>query len=109
MAVFNGTEQTISLNIGKIVSGYILGFPCGSADKESACNAGDPGSIPGLERFPWTRERPPSGLEYSMDCIVHGVEKSRTQLRDFRFHFQEHLENCGEAGNFFLSLFSPVC
>ena len=29
-----------------------LGFPCGSAGKESACNAGDLGSIPGLERSP---------------------------------------------------------
>ena len=28
------------------------GFPCGSAGKESACNAGDQGSIPGLERSP---------------------------------------------------------
>ena len=34
-----------------------LGFPCGSAGKESACNAGDLGSIPGLGRFPWRRER----------------------------------------------------
>ena len=29
-----------------------LGFPCGSAGEESACNAGDLGSIPGLERSP---------------------------------------------------------
>ena len=29
---------------------YYQGFPCGSAGKESACNAGDMGSIPGLER-----------------------------------------------------------
>ena len=29
-----------------------LGFPGSSAGKESACNAGDPGSIPGLGRFP---------------------------------------------------------
>ena len=28
----------------------ILGFPCGSAGKESACNVGDLGSIPGLGR-----------------------------------------------------------
>ena len=32
------------------------GFPCGSAGKESACNVGDLGSIPGLGRFPWRRE-----------------------------------------------------
>ena len=34
-----------------------LGFPCGSAGKESACNAGDLGSIPGFEKIPWRRER----------------------------------------------------
>ena len=31
---------------------YNTGFPCGSAGKESACNAGDRGSIPGLKRSP---------------------------------------------------------
>ena len=31
---------------------FTMGFPGGSAGKESACNAGDPGSIPGLGRFP---------------------------------------------------------
>ena len=35
----------------------VEGFPCGSAGKESACNAGDLGSIPGSGRFPWRRER----------------------------------------------------
>ena len=37
-----------------------LGFPCGSAGKESACNAGDLGSIPGLGKIPWRRERLPT-------------------------------------------------
>jgi len=32
-----------------------MGFPCGSDDKESTCNVGDLGSIPGLGRFPWRR------------------------------------------------------
>ena len=36
------------------------GFPGGSDGKESACNAGDPGSIPGLGRFPWRREWQPT-------------------------------------------------
>ena len=35
-------------------------FPCGSAGKESACNAGDLGCIPGLGRFPWRREKLPT-------------------------------------------------
>ena len=34
----------------------VLGFPGSSDGKESACNAGDLGSIPGLGRFPWRRE-----------------------------------------------------
>ena len=56
------------------------GFPCGSAGKESACNVGDLGSIPGLGRFPGEGKGYPlqySGLENSTDCIVHGVAKSQ--------------------------------
>ena len=67
-----------------------LGFPCSSAGKESACNAEDLGSIPGLERSPGEGEGYPfqySGLENSMDCIVHGVTESWTLLGDFYFHF----------------------
>ena len=47
-----------------------------SVDKESAYNAGDPGSIPGSEGSPGEGIGYPlqySGLENSMDCIVHGV------------------------------------
>ena len=56
-----------------------LGFPGGSAGKESTCNAGDLGSIPGLGRSPGEGKGNPlqySGLENSMDCIVHGVTES---------------------------------
>ena len=58
-----------------------LGFPGGLAGKESASNAGDLGLIPGLGRSPGERKGYPlqySGLENSMDCIVHGVTKSQT-------------------------------
>ena len=58
-----------------------LGFPCGLAGKESACSSGDLGLIPALGRFPGGGKGYPlqySGLENSMDCIVHGVAKSRT-------------------------------
>ena len=67
-----------------------MGFPHRSAGKESTCNAGDPGSIPGWGRSPGEGIGYPlqySGLQNSMDCIVHGVVKSQTQLNDFRFHF----------------------
>ena len=56
-------------------------FPDISIGKESACNEGDPGSIPGLGRCPGEGKGYPlqySGLENSIDCIVHGVRKSRT-------------------------------
>ena len=61
-----------------------LGFPCGSAGKESACNAADVGSIPGLGRSPGEREGYPlqySGLENSMDYTFHGVTESDTTER----------------------------
>ena len=54
--------------------------------KESTCNAGDLGSVPELGRFPGEGKGYPlyySGLENSMDYIVHGVAKSQTRLRDF--------------------------
>ena len=55
-----------------------LGFPYGSANKESACNAGYLGSISGLGRFPGEGKGYPlqySGLENSMDYTVHGGHK----------------------------------
>ena len=64
-------------------------FPGGSAGKESTCNVGDLGSIPGLGRSPGEAKGYPlqySVLENSMDCIVHGSTKSQTQLNDFHFH-----------------------
>ena len=56
-------------------------FPGGSDGKESAYNAEDLGSILGLGRSPGEGNNYPlqySGLENSMDCIIHGVAKSRT-------------------------------
>ena len=64
-----------------------LSFPCG---KESASNAGDLGSIPGLGRSPGEEKcysLQYSGLKNSMDCIPHGVTKSQTRLSYFHFHF----------------------
>ena len=60
-----------------------------SASKESACNVGDLGSIPGLGRSPGEGKGYAiqySGLENSMNCIVHGVAKRQTQLSDFHFY-----------------------
>ena len=68
----------------------ILGFPPVSASKESACNVGDLGSIPGLGKIPREGKGYPlqySGLENSMDCLIHGVAKSQTLLNDFHFQY----------------------
>ena len=49
--------------------------------KNSCCNVGDLGSIPGLGRSPGEGKGYPlqfSGLENSMDYIIHGVAKNRT-------------------------------
>ena len=68
----------------------VWGFPGSSDGKESACNAGDPGSIPGLERSPGERNGnlvQSSCLENSTDRVawwvtVHGAAKSQTRLSD---------------------------
>ena len=57
------------------------GFSHSSVGKNSTCNAGDPGSIPGLGRSPGKGKGYPledSGLENFMYCIAHGVTKSQT-------------------------------
>ena len=75
------------------------GFPCGSAGKESACNEGDLGSIPGSGRSPGEGNGTPlhnSCLENPMGggawwATVHGVANSRTWLNDFTFTFMSLL------------------
>ena len=65
----------------KINSKCVKGFPGGSAGKEPTCNAGDLGSVPELGRSPGEGKGYPlqySGLENSVDCIVHGVAKNQT-------------------------------
>ena len=60
-----------------------MDFPCGTAGKESACNAGDLSSIPGLGRSRGEGKGYPlqySDLENYKDCIVHGVAKSQIWL-----------------------------
>ena len=69
-----------------------MGFPSGSYGKESACNAGYMGSIPGLGRSPGEGHGNPllySCLENPVDravwrAAVHGVRKSQKQLTTHR-------------------------
>ena len=82
--------NNVILNILSIFIGHIyiciyiqiyMGFPCGSAGKESAYDEGNLGSVPGLGRSPVEGKGSPfqdSGLENSIDCIGHGVAKSQT-------------------------------
>ena len=63
-----------------------MDFPDGSDGKVSACLAEDPGLIPGFGRSSGEGKGYPlqySCLENSMDSMMHGVAKSRTQLSDF--------------------------
>ena len=74
--------------------GLWLGFPCGSAGKQSACNVGDLGWIPGLGRSPGEGKGYPlqyASLENSMNCIVPGVTKSQTRLSHFHFQSYEYM------------------
>ena len=66
----------------------LVGFPCGSAGKQSACNAGDLGLIPGLGSIPWRREGLPTPIFWPGEfhgCRVHGVTKSQTRLSNIHF------------------------
>ena len=67
-----------------------MGFPDDSDSKESACNAGDSGSVPGLGRSPGEGNGYPlqhSGQKSSMDSIVHRVAKSLTLLKPLTINF----------------------
>ena len=69
-----------------------MDFPCGSAGKESSCNAEYLGLIPGLERSPREGKGYPlqySAMENCMDCIVHGVAKELdvTEQLSLSLHF----------------------
>ena len=75
-----------------------MDFPGGSDGKESACNAGDLGSIPGSGRYAGERNGNPlqySCLENVMDrgawqATFHGIAKSQTRLSDYHFPFHFH-------------------
>ena len=82
--ISTGVQWFICLFYFESLYEYFPGFPWGSAGKESACNVGDLGLIPGLGRSPGEGKGfllQYSGLENPMD--VHGVVKSQTRLSDF--------------------------
>ena len=96
------TVRSVQLHIrldSLMNSGDYSGFPGGSDGKESACNVGDPGSIPGLGRSPgeWNGNLLQySCLENFIDrgawrAIFHGIANSQTQLSNYHFHFQKRV------------------
>ena len=77
---FLGREDQVERD--RLPTPVFLGFPCGSAGKESACNAGHLGFIPGLEISPGEGKGYPlqySGLENSMDCQWDCKESDMTE------------------------------
>ena len=69
-----------------------LGFPGSSAGEESAYNTGDPGLIPGSGRSTGEGKGYPlqySGLEYSMDGIVHAVTKESDTTEQLSLHLDK--------------------
>ena len=99
---FDSWVRKIPWKRDRLPTPVFLDFPGGSDSKESACKAGDLGSIPELGRSPGEGNSYPlqySGLENPMDrgawrATVHGVAKSRTRLNDFYFSLHR-LSNCG--------------
>ena len=84
MTISHGPSCSLEMGCSSVrwknnsVPPFLWGFPCGSAGKESACNAGGLGSVPGMWPSPGEGKGYPlqySGLEKSMDCIVQGVAK----------------------------------
>ena len=85
---FNSWVRKMCWRRDRLPTPVFSGFPCGSAGKESACNAGGLGSIPGLGRSPGEGKGYPlqySGLENSVDYIVLWVAKGQTLLSNFHF------------------------
>ena len=93
---------------GSLFGGMVLrpkDFPSGSDGKASTCNAGNPGSVPGLGRPPGEENGKPleySGLENPMDrgawrATVHGIAKSGTRPSDFTFPFTYAVKECSNC------------
>ena len=71
---FLGQEDPLDRD--RLPTPVFLGFACGSTGKESACNAGDPSSIPGLERSPGEGIGYP--LQYSLGFPGDSDSKKKT-------------------------------
>ena len=80
----------VKLGLISILFLLLMGFPCVSAGKESACSAGYLGSVPGLGRSPGEGKMYPlqySGLENSMDLYRPWGRKESDMTEQLSFHF----------------------
>ena len=91
---FNSWVGKICWKRDRLPTPVFLGFSCGSAGKESACNVGDLSSIPWLGRSPGEGKGYPlqySGLENSMDWGSMGSQRVRHDWATFTF---THIHIC---------------
>ena len=100
---FDSWVRKICWRRDRLPTPVFLGFPCGSAGKESTCNVGDLGFIPGLGISPGEGKGCPlqnsaqnSGLENSMDCIVHGITKIGHNWVTFTFIWWKEFDFKGD-------------
>ena len=91
---FDSWVRKICWRRDRLPTPVFLGFPCGSAGKESTCNVGDLGSIPGLGRSPGQgKGYQYSGLEtvYSISWTVYCIQSMGSQRVGRNFHFLSSL------------------
>ena len=81
---FNSWVRKICWRRNRLPAPVFLGFPCGSAGKESTCNAGDLGLTPGLGRSPWRRERLPTPVFWPGE--FHGLYRVHALLNLWSNH-----------------------
>ena len=71
-------------SLSDLLTSHVLRFPDSLVGKESACNAGYPGSIPGLERAPGEGIGYP--LQYFWASLVAQLVKNRSAMQETLFH-----------------------
>ena len=108
---FDSWVRKISWRRDSLPTPVSLSFSCSLGGKESTCSVGDLGSFPGLWRSHEEGKGYPlqySGLENSMDCIVHGVAKSQTRLSDFHFTSLHFIHQCFKVLNLDKKIISKI-
>ena len=92
--------QDVSRVLGALCGKVKVGLPWRLRRKESACNAGNPGCIPGLGRFPWRREWLPtphsSILAWRMPWIekTGGYQGQKASIFIFYYTAAESITEC---------------